>query len=328
MGCNFMCPYCVERGFQNNSVMNVETQIALAKFCFDVIERANPKVVVVNWYGGEPLLNFTAIKNLSRLFIAYCKRKKIVYMSFLTTNGYLLKQEIVEQFSDLKIDAVRVTLDGGKKSHDRVRVLKGGEGTYSVIMKNLKSIKTDIPIEIRCNVSKNVLPYIKDLKKDVNRLKKKKNVSLHFARMLCYDSCDAHISDSALSEKEFSDFCIKSDDDKVDLNPHFAGIPCSACSPFSFCFDSEGNIFKCNGEIGRKDRILANVNDISGFEEIINPSDIKPFPEEKECLECKLLPVCLGSCPLSSILYGSKRCDRYKNNLDEYVKMIARKKMY
>lgn len=328
MGCNFMCPYCVERGFQNNSVMNVETQIALAKFCFDVIERANPKVVVVNWYGGEPLLNFTAIKNLSRLFIAYCKRKKIVYMSFLTTNGYLLKQEIVEQFSDLKIDAVRVTLDGGKKSHDRVRVLKGGEGTYSVIMKNLKSIKTDIPIEIRCNVSKNVLPYIKDLKKDVNRLKKKKNVSLHFARMLCYDSCDAHISDSALSEKEFSDLCIKSDDDKIDLNPHFAGIPCSACSPFSFCFDSEGNIFKCNGEIGRKDRILANVNDISGFEEIINPSDIKPFPEEKECLECKLLPVCLGSCPLSSILYGSKRCDRYKNNLDEYVKMIARKKMY
>ena len=323
MGCNFGCPYCVERGFQNNSVMNTDTQIALAKFCFDVIERAKPKVVAVNWYGGEPLLTFTAIKNLSRLFLAFCNRKKILYTSFLTTNGYLLNQEIVEQFGDLKIDAVRVTLDGGKKSHDRVRVLKGGEGTYDVILKNLKNIKTDIPIEIRCNVSKNVLPYIKDLKKDVRKLKKKKNVSLHFARMLSYDSCDAHVSDSALFEKEFSDFCINSGDDKINLNPSFAGVPCGACNSFSFCFDSEGNIFKCNGELGRKERILGNVNDVSGFEKIKNPSDIKPFPEEKECLECKLLPVCLGSCPLSSVIYGAKRCDRFKNNLDEYVKMIA-----
>ena len=69
------------------------------------------------------------------------------------------------------------------------------------------------------------------------------------------------------------------------------------------------------------------MNDVSGFEKIKNPSDIKPFPEEKECLECKLLPVCLGSCPLSSVIYGAKRCDRFKNNLDEYVKMIAGRNM-
>ncbi len=322
-GCNFECPYCVEKGFQNNSIMDTQTQIALARFCFDVIDKARPKVVAVNWYGGEPLLNFIAIKNISRLLVTYCTRRNIGYTSFITTNGYLLNQQTVNQFKELGIEGIRVTLDGGKKSHDKLRILKNGKGTYKAILKNLKRIKTDIPIEIRCNVSKEVLPYIPALKKDVLKLKKNKNVILHFARMLAYKACDNHVCASSLSEKEFSDFCISSGDEKTDLNPSFIGVPCSACSPFSFCFDADGSIYKCNGELGRKDRILGNVTRTTSLEMIRQPDDIKPFPSEKECLDCKLLPVCLGSCPLSGILYGSKRCNRHKNNLDEYVKAIA-----
>jgi len=59
--------------------------------------------ISVAWFGGEPLLAFNIIKNMSEKIIKMCEKNEIVYESFIVTNGYNLTRKIGKELSNLKI---------------------------------------------------------------------------------------------------------------------------------------------------------------------------------------------------------------------------------
>lgn len=138
MACNFRCIYCFEKGHYGNSLMDGETQIALMNFIKSHLDGV--KNINVTWFGGEPLLGMSVIESLSEQIIALCEEKELQYQAGIITNGYLLTPENAEKLKKYNVRYAQVTVDGPKEIHNERRPTVNGQGTYDVIMNNLKSI--------------------------------------------------------------------------------------------------------------------------------------------------------------------------------------------
>lgn len=164
--CNFRCAYCyqnfpeAEDNFPEIE-MTKELQESIVKYVKKEIK--NYTGLIVEWYGGEPLLKKDIILQISNKLIEICKKMSKPYFSTIKTNGYLLDVNTFRELLRCKIIKYHVTLDGFEMIHDAQRFLKSGQGTYSVILDNLLRIRdevksSDFNIVIRVNVTKALLP--------------------------------------------------------------------------------------------------------------------------------------------------------------------------
>jgi len=110
----------------------------------------------ITWYGGEPLLRFDIIKEISKILIS----ENILFDASLITNGYLLNIETINQLQSLNISMIQITIDGFEEMHNKRRFLLNGNGTYKRILKNINLLLSspftkNILLKIRINTDKN-----------------------------------------------------------------------------------------------------------------------------------------------------------------------------
>lgn len=135
--CNFRCTYCYEK-FEKGA-MSKEIAESIIRFIEkDVTEnREKYDKIQLFWFGGEPLLNLKIIEFLSNKILQIAEENDLEYSSDITTNGYLLNSRVFQRLVSLKINSFQITIDGTQEYHDKQRVLKNGQGTYTRIIKNL-----------------------------------------------------------------------------------------------------------------------------------------------------------------------------------------------
>lgn len=132
MKCNFVCPYCYE---VNKVYPQMEQNLVeKVKELFKRIKE-NHEYLSVAWYGGEPLLGFDIIQELSKEAINLFGEK---YIASIITNGYLLSSDIISQLEKLCIKQMQITLDGPPEIHNKRRKLPNGGDTFFVILNNIK----------------------------------------------------------------------------------------------------------------------------------------------------------------------------------------------
>lgn len=144
--CNLRCRYCWNQsGTYGNSLTGNKRmggRIATKAVHLLIKESKHAKDLVVDFYGGEPLLNYEIIKET----IEYCRRiqkqNKINFRFLLATNGTLLNKERGEFLIGNGVD-VAVSLDGSRAIQDTQRPFADGGGSFNKIMDNLNSLKTD-----------------------------------------------------------------------------------------------------------------------------------------------------------------------------------------
>lgn len=161
--CNFRCVYCYEK-FQVGTLSEENIKGLLTWIKRNI---GNYRGVHINWFGGEPLLAFGKICELSERMIEICRVHHKHYAASITTNGYLLSEDVFRKLMRYKVLQYHITIDGNRENHDRQRILRDGKPTYDVIMRNLKNIKKNIKskmfsIIIRTNVSTNMLSGLYD----------------------------------------------------------------------------------------------------------------------------------------------------------------------
>jgi len=132
--CNLSCRYCfAEEGEYKGerALMSFETGAAALDFLIE--HSGSRKNLEVDFFGGEPLMNWKVVKAL----VEYArKREKETGKNFrltLTTNGVLLNEEILE-FANREMSNVVCSIDGRKEVHDRMRPFRGGTGSYDMIL--------------------------------------------------------------------------------------------------------------------------------------------------------------------------------------------------
>ncbi len=136
--CNLRCKYCIYSGMYNGERthekvdMDNQTVCKAAEYFINHSEQTSP-LRFVSFYGGEPLMNFPIIEEISKRY----QNKKRLRIS-IQTNGVLLKR--YAQFLQKNNIAVALSIDGPKELHDRNRVFGDNTGSYDIIMEGLKSL--------------------------------------------------------------------------------------------------------------------------------------------------------------------------------------------
>lgn len=138
--CNLRCKYCfASKGDFGVSRALMPFETAARAIDFILASSGNRKNLEVDFFGGEPLMNFDVVKKT----VEYAREKEKEYgkrISFtLTTNATLLTPEI-QEFINKNMDNVVLSLDGRKEVNDRVRYRVDRSGTYDCIMPVIKEM--------------------------------------------------------------------------------------------------------------------------------------------------------------------------------------------
>ena len=132
--CDLNCEYCFAaqgRFHGERAVMSLET----AKRAIDfLIENSGSHVnLEVDFFGGEPLLNFGVIKDTVAYARSIEKDHGKNFRFTLTTNGVGINDEVID-FANREMNNVVLSLDGRKEVHDRLRRFPDGRGSYDIIV--------------------------------------------------------------------------------------------------------------------------------------------------------------------------------------------------
>ncbi|MBP3041903.1 radical SAM protein, partial [Bacillaceae bacterium Marseille-Q3522] len=134
--CNFRCIYCYESFLRGS--MPLELRKGVIKF----VEKKAKLIddFFVDWFGGEPLLAFDVIEELSKAFLNICDSNNVKYGAAMTTNGYNLTVDTMKKCLFYNIKGFQITIDGNLKQHNERRILRDGGNTFEVIFKNLRDL--------------------------------------------------------------------------------------------------------------------------------------------------------------------------------------------
>ena len=132
--CNLSCAYCFASQGKfggERDVMSFETGKRALDF---LIENSGTRTnLEVDFFGGEPLMNWDVVKQLVAYARSIEKEKGKNFRFTLTTNGVLVDDEVIE-FANREMSNVVLSLDGRKEIHDRYRVDYAGVGSWEKIV--------------------------------------------------------------------------------------------------------------------------------------------------------------------------------------------------
>ena len=146
--CNFKCSYCAYANpaigqQRTHSSQNMSVEIAKKAVNFLFAHSMNICSPNIGFYGGEPLLNFSLLKEVVEYADELFQGRTLSYS--MTTNGSLFTDEVIE-FCLAHNIIVLVSLDGPKEIQDQNRKLAAtGGGTFDIVMKNLSRVQRDYP---------------------------------------------------------------------------------------------------------------------------------------------------------------------------------------
>ncbi len=139
LDCNLACPYCFEDHFRGNHAMTAETARLLVEHVRrEQIERGRD--VEIRFYGGEPLMAMTRLKEIAAALLEAASKAGTKFTCSLVTNATLLTRRIVEELLPFGLQSAQITLDGPSKIHNRQRPFVSGQGSFKVIVDNLRSV--------------------------------------------------------------------------------------------------------------------------------------------------------------------------------------------
>lgn len=153
--CNFACDYCLQgdHGDYNKTAekMSLETAARVAAWTEDRLDAIAPQGLALTFFGGEPLLNLPVMYYLAERLWGACDARGVACAITIITNGLLLTPEIVDRLTPFGLRGVKVTLDGDRETHNRMRPLRGGQGTFDKIIHNIRQVAGKCQIAIGGN---------------------------------------------------------------------------------------------------------------------------------------------------------------------------------
>ncbi len=132
--CNLNCSYCfASQGKYHGERALMSFEVGKRALDFLIENSGTRRNLEVDFFGGEPLMNWDVVKDL----VAYARvQEKIHNKNFrftLTTNGVLIDDDVID-FANREMSNVVLSLDGRKEIHDRLRVDYMGRGSYDLIV--------------------------------------------------------------------------------------------------------------------------------------------------------------------------------------------------
>jgi len=300
--CNFSCPYCFEE--YKGSTISDDVLRRIVRF----IETSSNKLQYLNirWSGGEPLLVWDKIVELSESFIHSCTKNNVHYSASIASNGYLLDEKISRELPRLKISVAQITLDGPPSIHNKRRFMPNNkEGTFEKILHNIKIATNYANIVIRVNIDRGNVNGFSELLSILDA----EHLNKDTIRLFCKPVISCYRDLTTYEHKEFYE--IESELLRIAVDKGFpfsfhpnigAHVRCPYYQINSFMICPMGDLYKCPEHIGNKAMAIGHIDEnglvkITDLPKYLKSSSYDPFAIE-ECKGCNVLPLCFGKCPI------------------------------
>ena len=138
--CNLNCSYCfASQGHYHGERAVMSYEVGKRALDFLIENSGTRRNLEVDFFGGEPLLNFEVVKDLVKYARSIEKEKGKNFRFTLTTNGVLIDDDVID-FANKEMSNVVLSLDGRKEIHDRFRVDYAGKGSFDKIVPKFQKL--------------------------------------------------------------------------------------------------------------------------------------------------------------------------------------------
>lgn len=164
--CNLKCMYCfAEEGEYGGKRELMSKEIACKSLDFLIKNSGSRVNLEVDFFGGEPLMNFDVVKDTVEYGKELMKKHNKKFRFTFTTNGVLLNDEIVK-YANENMENLVLSIDGRKSVNDNVRKTINGKGTYDIIVPKFKKIaklRNQENYQVRGTFTRENLDFSKDV---------------------------------------------------------------------------------------------------------------------------------------------------------------------
>jgi uncharacterized protein len=337
--CNFACDYCFQgdHGDYNKFAekMSLETAIKVVDWIEERMNALRPEKFVLTLFGGEPLLNLPVAYFLAERCRDLCTERGIQPGLSLITNGLLLTPEVVDRLVPCGLYGVKITLDGDRDTHNRMRPLRGRQGTFDKIIDNVRRVAHKVPITIGGNFdesSADTYPALLDFLREQDFADK--IVKINFKPIIkapdntpkgvipltpvgggdkpLNGTCMTSAGAGSTKGSSVCDSCHFVDEKMAFLRsetrrrgfPTPDGVhmgPCEIHRRHAHTIGPDGSLYACPGFTGSK---TESTGHIDGRQEAWQQAAAERFerlsPKKEECGDCSFIPVCGGGCSVAA----------------------------
>jgi len=336
--CNFACDYCFQgdHGDYNKfaAKMTMDQARGVARWIETRLDELKPSKFAMIFFGGEPLLNLPVMYYLAERCQALCDERGIPQIVSIITNGLLLTPDVVDRLLPYGLNGVKITLDGDRDTHNRMRPLRGRQGTFDKIIENLRQVGPKIPITIGGNFdasSVDSYPALLDFLKE-------QEFAEHIAKInfkpiitgatqpkgiipltvvngdnkplggICMTTAGAgnNIGGSVCDSCHFVDekMAFLRDETRRRGFPTPDGIhmgPCEIHRNNAHTIGPDGSLYACPGFTGEPTASIGHVDGrVDSWREMAAEKFERLSPHKEECGDCSFIPVCGGGCSTAS----------------------------
>lgn len=296
LDCNLCCWYCYEtHAKKTNMSLELVKNILLH---LEIKSQADPfKILELSFFGGEPLLNYKAIKALLEGVKMLSERFDFdIHLTFVT-NGTLINQKYVELLKEFKV-RFQITIDGNKDTHNNTRKYKSkllGTDSYGRIMDNLKLLneqEAEFYFIVRVNYETDTLKSISKLMADLEFLDKRRTaLSLHRVWQHKATEEDSALLIDAINYINSMGFVVSTFPLATNLEN------CYADNYNQAIINYDGNVYKCTARDFSSEQPSGKLNSLVLIEwnaPLLLDRLALDIPQK--CKDCLLLPSCTGIC--------------------------------
>lgn len=328
--CNLACPYCYEEGRDSSSkAMSEAVQGKIVDFAKTAFAAAPYDRVEVQWYGGEPMLVPEAIERISAGLLAFCEEHGLGYTAIMVSNATRIGAEEAAMLKRSRVGEVLVTVDGPESEHNRRRPARDGSNSYEAVLNGIGNlIREYIDVMAVMNTDRVNDPYYDELNE---RLKEGFGIGIMRTKLNDYYGtygsgrfCEPEFS--LMDHREFArlqcDRFCKEKHKPYEFATLMRPVPlfCRGQMERYYCIDAMGDVYKCDGHMGRADHVMFDLDDIAEAADI--PTGTAPgYPfDDAACIACNLLPICKGTCEWERTSCADHPCHPLKYTAKEYLR--------
>ena len=304
MACNFACVYCYEGSLKGNAAMDDTTAGQLIAHLLARFAAGKKKRLILDFYGGEPLLYISRITSLASQLKPAIEALGGTFNFTLVTNGSLFTPAVVKELVALGLVNAKITIDGPAGNHDRFRPFKGGQGSWAAIVANLTACRGLCAITLSGNYTlenHTAFPSLLDALAEDDFAATSFDSVQFFPVMQVNDR---------FANPEFTAGCCSNDEPWVHAAslmlreaimqrgynfPKLQPATCMVDIDEAFTVDHDGAIYKCVTLIGHPEFACGDIwkGMNQGWQEKYCADH---WQGNEQCWECVYLPLCFGGC--------------------------------
>ncbi len=310
--CNLACRYCFAgQGEYNGESALMSAETGKKAIDFLIKSSGNRRNLEVDFFGGEPLMNFEVVKEIVAYGRSLEEKYNKKFRFTLTTNGVLLNDDVLE-FANKEMSNLVLSIDGRKELHDYMRPSRNGKGSYDIILPKFieaaeKRNQTDY------YVRGTFTHFNTDFDKDVIHLADLGFKQISVEPVVADPSCDYAITDDDIdkicdSYDRLAKEMLKRQKEGNGFNFfHFmidlSGGPCVA-KRLSGCGSGTeylavtpwGDLYPCHQFVGNEKFLLGNLDEGIKRTDICNDFKRCNVYSKPKCRDCFAKFFCSGGC--------------------------------